>query len=47
MLRLPTKGIRHHIYFTVMILNLQIIVFKQLKPTPLPQIELLLGDDIL
>jgi len=28
-------------------LNLQIIILKQLKPTPLSQIELLLGEDIL
>ena len=47
MLRPPTQSICYNICFSWMILNLQIIVFKQLKSTLLSEIELLLGEDIL
>jgi hypothetical protein len=43
---LLTQGIRNQICLARMIVNLQVIVFDELQLTALPQVEILLSEDI-
>jgi hypothetical protein len=44
---LPTQGICNQIRLARMIMNLQVIVFDELQPTALPEVEVFLSEDIL
>jgi hypothetical protein len=43
----PTKGISHHICLAQVIMNGYIIILYQFEPPTLPQIQLLLSENIL
>lgn len=44
---LATKSIGHHVGLAGMIVNLQVIVFYQLLPSPLAHVEVGLSEDVL
>jgi hypothetical protein len=42
----PAKSISNHICLSRVILNCKVVIFYQLKPSALPQIQLLLRENI-
>jgi hypothetical protein len=44
---LSTQGICNQIHLARMIVNFQVIVFDELQPTVLPEVEIFLSKDVL